>query len=179
MKNLKNLKIVVLCLFVALFSFSSCEDNIFSNGHNMVWDIAPVRISFYVKDYDGRDLLSPSYEENILNNKIKVLYNGEEYPLNVDMSEVDRGDDAKTRAYMPIMRGLSIDKFGNDHYLKFGEIDGAKSQDIILVVDWGDGTKDTIRVIHKFRWKNNGYPDSETDYYLNNKRVDSGFTIIK
>lgn len=157
----------IYCLLILVIStLQSCDI-----GNDMIWDIYPVNISFYVQDREGNDLLNPTTEGNILKNDIKVLYNGEEYPRDKDMS--------KTRAYLAVLSGLKTDKYGNDYLLIFGEFDGAKDHNDSFTIDWGDGTQDRISFIHRFEMGNNEPKTYLTEVYLNRKKMEEGFTIVK
>ncbi|MFI3321778.1 MAG: hypothetical protein R3Y50_04575, partial [Rikenellaceae bacterium] len=119
--------------------------------------------------------LSPSNPDNILEDEIKIVYNGMEFPLGVDMSE-----QTMSKAYLAILSGLDLGKYGNDYYLIFGEFDGANNWNDSFEIYWGDGTSDKISFTRNFKWDNNGNPDiSNEALYLNNKKVEDKLIIIR
>lgn len=165
---MRQLKICCLLILVisTLLSCSRYEDG----NCDIILDIYPVDISFCIKNVMGYDLLNSATDGNITQNEIKVIYDGKEYPRDKDMSQ--------TRASLAVFRGLYTSKYGNDNILTFGEFDGAKDHNKSFTIDWGDGTKDEILFTHIFELRHNN-PKSYTEVYLNRKKVEGVFTIIK
>ena len=64
-------------------------------------------------------------------------------------------------------------------YLRFGELDGTKKWDTDLTIFWPDGSMDTIRIQHSFRWDEYGYPETYTGYKVNGATVDGRIIRIK
>ena len=65
----------------------------------------------------------------------------------------------------------------------FGELDGAADFDNEdLVINWGDGTSDTVTVFNKFKWNADGSPSITRRFYVNGQKQDSDiavFTFVK
>ena len=154
--------IIYTLLILAITTFTSCSGRI--------WDISPVNISFFVTDSQGEDLLNPLTYGNISKNNIKVIYDGKDYPIDIDMSP--------TRAYMATLSGLKTEIYNNRYCLTFGEFDGATNHDKSFIIDWGDGRQDKISFVHRHRMSLNK-PKSNTKIYLNDKKVEKGFIIVK
>ena len=159
---MKKVKIhMLLLLFIT---------TLFACNNDLIWDIAPVDISFKVCDAAGNDLLNPATEGAILEQDIQVIFNDISYPRDVDMSN--------TRYYLAVLSGLKTAKIDNQNVLTFGEFSGDENQSKTFTVDWGDGTTDEIKFDHEFEMKRNK-PKRHTTIYLNGEKVSGVFTITK
>ena len=65
----------------------------------MIWDIYPTIIYISVEDTQGNSLLDPKVEGNILENGIKIIYQGKTY-------EKDSLYDGLSRAYLARFYGI-------------------------------------------------------------------------
>ncbi len=149
---LKTISSVACCLILA-----GCNNNV-------MWDVNPVNIEIQVVDDQGNSLLLDTNPQNILDNDIKVTYKGVEYPLGVDMSK----QSAQTRYYLAVLDGLKVINYyqDKDPYLSFGEFSGDEDWNETMVISWGDGTSDEIRLVHDYEFKKE--PTFVTsDRYLN------------
>ena len=166
------MKKIFLLTSLVLVLLTGCEEYI---GGGKEWDVYPINIDIYVQDSEGNDLLSSSNANNILKDSIYVAYDGLEFPLGKDMSE-----EVMTRAYMAVLSGLKLLKYGNEHYLTFGEFDGAKDWDDTFEIYWGDNSKDVIRFQRDFEWAIDGSPKIKSEaLYLNGKKVEDKMVIIR
>lgn len=143
-----------------------------SNGDDLIWDFYNHSVYFAVKDATGRDLLDPATEGNILNEGLRIVYNGEEYPLLSDLY---------TRATLPRELGFRLAEWKGCHYLTFGEFDPGGYRGEAFVVEWGDGTRNEVvfdlyttwkrgePTIHRRLWLDGAEQpvDSPVDLYLN------------
>lgn len=162
-----------LLLLLITISLCSCDELPF--GNDVIWDVSPVEVNIYVQDSQGNDLLSSSFEGNILKDSIYVEYGGIKFPIGVDMSE-----ETMTRAYLAVLTGLKLRKYGNENYLSFGEFDGTKDWNDVCSIHWGDGTSDNIRFVRDFKWALDGSPKvKESAFYLNNEKVKGKIIIIR
>lgn len=160
---MKTMKKSFILLFILSFFFG-CEEGIFESKE---WDVCPVDIDIYVTDHEGQDLLSAFNPNNILNQDIKIVYEGVEYLLGVDMTQ------ELTRAYKPTLRGLHLYKIGNENLLRFGELDGAETRCDHFEIHWEDGSKDEIDYERDFKWVFDGSPKVMNEcIYLNQKKMD-------
>ena len=112
---------------------------------------------------DGKDLLNPTVEGNLLTQNIKAIYRGEEYT---------NGASSKSRVYVPKFYGLITVKLQNGKYaLSFGELDGGKDfKNEEIVIDWGDGKQDVITFSNTVKWEGKN-PDIARSFLLNGKTV--------
>lgn len=152
-------------------SLSGCSDH--DEIENLEIDFAPVQICIMAESQDGKDLLNPAVEGNILSHDIVATYRGKEYT---------NGISSKSRAYMPRFYGLITMKLQNGKYaLAFGELDGEEEfKNEELVIDWGDGQQDVITFTSNVDW-NGQKPDIKRSYQLNGKVVatDTPTPILK
>ena len=86
-----------------------------------------------------------------------------------------------TKAYMPQFSGLmlQVDRYGK-WMISFGELDGTENIDNEdLVINWGDGTTNTITIFNHFRWKFNGSPAITRRFYVDGKKQDTDIAVFK
>ena len=120
----------------------------------------PIEIRIAVSDKEGNNMLDPTKASNISSNEISASFLGGTYLR-----------DASPK------NGISLwtvkDNNDNPHVLVFGNIPGATNLDSVpLVIDWGDGTSDTITIYNKYTWSMDKAPVLERhiihdgkDYY--------------
>lgn len=146
-------------------------------GSDMLYDIAGITLRIYRSDADGNDSLNPDVNaEGFDPGKVTVVWEGKTY--RVEESE-DSGVSPMT--YLPIFYGLrlSTDNFGK-WYFWFGELSGEDDIDNKdLVIDWGDGTSDTITVYNRLKWKVNGEPSITRRFYINGVKQNSDIPVFK
>ena len=120
-----------------LLSVSSC-DNLTLPG--VIVDWAPVEIIIKAYDSAGNSIISEDMPG------MSLVFNGEEYTV----LPWDYQPKVETKAYMPHMFGLrakpETDGQGtvSSYILIFGEIDGAADMDEDIILNWPDGSRDTI-----------------------------------
>lgn len=168
MRYLKQMAVLPLLLFALILTGCS------KNNDDVIWDIYPVVLFIQVSDASGGDLLDAENPNNILSDSIKAIYDGKEYPLNLNTD---------TKAYMPQFYGLRkgfTQTTDGRYYIEFGELEGAASYDYQqIIIDWGNGTQNEIGFTRKFRWKK-GNPDVEKHFFQDGKEVsDMPFVFIK
>ncbi len=144
MKNLFKLWLLAMVAMAGV----ACEDN--DEDGVIIMDFFNYPVYFTVVDAGtGADLLDPATEENILDQKIKVIYNGAEYPrwTKEGLDAWTWEDIASTRYYPPMPFAL---RWGYQNYLEsyvvaFGEFapDGGYHQES-FIIEWGDGTQNEI-----------------------------------
>ncbi|MDE6717707.1 MAG: hypothetical protein K2J70_05905 [Muribaculaceae bacterium] len=174
--NSFNSLLILISALLPLLFFTACN-----NDENLIWDIAPVNLSIHIKDADGNNMLSPAVAGNLRGKKITAEYRGEEYELNWDQDQ--------TRAYLPVFRGLTI---GMEYiqtpqgyeadpartYMSFGEFDGAKDQDISIILRIeGYSGEWLINVTHRIKWKR-GKPQISNTSTLNGQETDYSNIVI-
>ena len=153
---MKNLLKLLLLAMVAMAG-AACDEE---EGKLMIWDFTHYTVEFVVEDAEtGADLLDPATEGNILEQEIKVIYNGTEYPRWTKMSleAWDFEDIASTRYDMPrpfaLRWGWSNGAYS--YLVAFGDFD--PTQDFhqeSFMIDWGDGTQNEIVLNCYVTWKN-------------------------
>lgn len=116
----------------------------------LIIDWAPVVVSILAYDNAGKSIISPEMPG------MSLTFKGETYTVT-----------EYTKEYVPYMFGLlAIKKTDGDYYLGFGEIDGAADMDEDLVLNWPDGSTDTIHY-HCSDHKNERYPSCNRSWKLN------------
>lgn len=162
---------------LGILCMTSCE----KEEQYWVTDYIPFTINITVSDKNGTDLLNPNDEGTIYNEGIKAFYEGKEYEVKRDESELG------SRAILVQFYGLRLVK-GRDgiYMLSFGEFEGTQNfDDFELTIDWNNGKPlDVIKVKRTIWWPKSKKPfyESETQVSLNGKNagVDSstGPTVI-
>lgn len=164
----------ILLLFLCAVNFTAC------NGEDVedmaIWDFTPIVLQISVQDTQGNDLLNPETEGSIADQGVKVIYKEETYEKDSVVSQ--------TKAYLAHFEGLqTIKSDEGKYYLTFGEFNGDDTFDNEqVIVDWNDGTKDTISFSSKLTWRSKNEPDIKRKFLLNGKEVESkygNFVIIK
>lgn len=135
-----------------------------------IWDFANYEIGFTVEDAQGRDLLDPQTEGNILAQPIKAIMYGKEFGY-----EVDSGGRAETRYNMPRKLALRwrYSKWQKRYMFFFGEFSPQSLwMDATFVLDWGDGQQDKVQFDCYLSWKDY-LPVHHDNLYLNGKQNES------
>lgn len=120
-------------------------------------DVTPVEIIIRVTDAHGNDLLNPNTSGTIFYNKISAIYKGKVYSM--DTSYMN-----KSRYLMPTFYGLKWQKsdYKDEYLLYFGEFDGTENfQNEEIIIDWNDGTKDTICFDHTWWQKDISWSETK------------------
>lgn len=172
----------------ALLLFTGCKKEK-EEEEWMIWDFACFSIYVEVRSAeDGSDLLDPENEKNILDQPIKAIYRGKEYP----MRELEWGPRLDTRENAPRFYGLlrmkpyiwssvfgeyvSLDMF----CLAFGEVSpGDDHEGEELTIDWGDGTTNTITFDCFVEWKAINDPEVHWNLWLDGQLQREGMFAVK
>lgn len=178
MRIVENLVIALLVLWFAT-GLSACKDDSYPEGPlpGTEYDIPPVLIKIFVTDNEGNDLLNPEVKNTIVNNGIKVLYRDKEYEMHWE-SEYPSG----SRSIPVVWNGLQICKpiyVGGRYFLTFGDFDRMTCyEDEEFVVDWGDGSWNTVfRFSNSFWWENHE-PQNVFYLYVNDEKQKEGVEEI-
>ena len=180
MSGCRHLLIVMKKLLFSLLSLAviatACEE-IIPGG--MIVDWAPVEITMEAYDAAGNSIISPEMPG------MTLTFKGTTYEV---QDPASRRDEYQTKAYMAIMAGLQAHPVQGDqgeiakYILWFGEIDGAKDMDEDIVLNWPDGSSDTIHYHcgnHREwpepkcdrTWKLNGTKHSGSNFIFNGKSL--------
>lgn len=148
---------------------------------DMVYDIAPIVAYIYLEDSDGQNMLDPNTREDSFDiSQISAEFRGKTYA--VDMSRFNEtGAWISTKAYMPQFSGLmlQVDRYGK-WMISFGELDGTEDIDNEnLVINWGDGSSNTITIFNNFRWKWDGSPVITRRFYVDGKKQVTDIAVFK
>ena len=157
------MKRIIFFLLIAISSvITSCE-NIGVDA-----DAMPVTLEIFVKDTEGNNLFDYGWLDG---KNVTATFKGETYDLQKDVP---------TRAYMPHFYGFKV--IGRDlgTMLYFGELDGTHDMNDEFVINWGDGTFDTIVIYNDCRTTMNGGYDIKRHYVVNGVKTENHrITITK
>lgn len=123
----------LLPAILALLIMNSCDNGDNGDDDPIVWDVSPVQFGVLIVDEDGNNLLDEATEGNWVGADFKAVFKGQVYDA---IWENPWSQPAKSRFYMPTFRGLYFDPESTNSFgtlpslLKFGEFDGAKSQNL-------------------------------------------------
>ncbi len=172
----KQLSGYLALLFLSLSLLcSACSNEDKDEGPSGIWDIYPLNVLIIVQDKNENDLLDSDFKHNLLESGIKATHKGTTYELKID----ELSKEPSTRYYMPTFYGLKLYPFDKKNYLSIGEFDGAKEyKQEKIIIDWNDGTKNTITFNYKLKWKNNK-PYAEKEFFLDGVKVKDPIEIIK
>ena len=153
---------LLLILTVLSFAFTSCENM------QVDADAMPVTLEIFVKDTEGNNLLDYGWLDG---KNVTATFKGETYDLQKDVP---------TRAYMPHFYGFKVTGRDLGTMLYFGELDGTHDMNDEFVINWGDGTFDTIVIYNDCRTTMNGGYDIKRHYVVNGVKTENHrITITK
>ena len=131
-------------------------------------DAMPVTLEIFVKDTEGNNLLDYGWLDG---KNVTATFKGETYELQKDVP---------TRAYMPHFYGFKVTGRDLGAMLYFGELDGTHDMNDEFVINWGDGTFDTIVIYNDCRTTMNGGYDIKRHYVVNGVKTENHrITITK
>ena len=153
---------LLLILTVLSFAFTSCENM------QVDADAMPVTLEIFVKDAEGNNLLDYGWLDG---KNVIATFKGETYELQKDVP---------TRAYMPHFYGFKVTGSDLGAMLYFGELDGTHDMNDEFVINWGNGTFDTIVIYNDCRTTMNGGYDIRRHYVVNGVKTENHkITITK
>ena len=157
------MKRIIFFLLIAISSVvTSCENM------QVDADAMPVTLEIFVKDAEGNNLLDYGWLDG---KNVTATFKGETYELQKD---------ELTRAYMPHFYGFKVTGSDLGAMLYFGELDGTHDMDDEFVINWGDGTFDTIVIYNDCRTTMNGGYDIKRHYVVNGVKTENHrITITK
>ncbi|MGM9748986.1 MAG: hypothetical protein ACI3ZN_09295 [Candidatus Cryptobacteroides sp.] len=191
MKRLFILFAVILPMTVSCDLLSNLKND---DDDELIIDWYPVNIRIQVVDADGKSLLDPENPANILKG-VTATFLGETYPVDTSKynewknkkdAVVTKGWNVGTKAYLATFYGVLLlneqmfaygnSQAGNEFYLNIGEIDGAEDMDEDIVINWSDGTSDTIH----YHCSDHNYKKATCKriFALNGKEVSSDIFIF-
>ena len=140
----------VLLIAVAI-SMSACSNN----DDDEELDIGGKDFKYHhqllieVCDENGATLLNPNLEGSLDLSKITATYDGITYKLPDSPDEMSRG-------YPMYIYGIRHNVVDDKYFISFGYLDKAKDYNRAkVVIDWGNGTKDTLELSISHDSKNN------------------------
>ncbi len=157
------MKRIIFFLLIAISSVvTSCENM------QVEADAMPVTLEIFVKDAEGNNLLDYGWLDG---KNVIATFKGETYELQKDVP---------TRAYMPHFYGFKVTGRDIGTMLYFGELDGTHDMNDEFVINWGDGTFDTIVIYNDCRTTMNGGYDIRRHYVVNGVKTENHrITITK
>ena len=157
------MKRILIFLLIAISSvITSCENL------QVEADAMPVTLEIFVKDAEGNNLLDYGWLDG---KNVIATFKGETYELQKDVP---------TRAYMPHFYGFKVTGSDLGAMLYFGELDGTHDMNDEFVINWGDGTFDTIVIYNDCRTTMNGGYDIRRHYVVNGVKTENHrITITK
>ena len=130
-----------LCALVLMMVAACGKDD----DDSIIWDIANFKVEIQLLNSNGQTITSQVEEL-----APKAIWRGKVYELNKNLKEVNLP--ARTRDLAVVFEGLHT-KNGR---LYFGELSGSSTYDKEpLVIEWPDGSRNTITISHELIWKDN------------------------
>lgn len=169
-------KILFLALGLLLSGLQSCSDK----NEDTIWDYAPYILSMDVVDSEGRNLLDPDVEGNIIGERIEMFYDDECYP--VRLAEIP---EMQSRYYLPRFFGLVRSKkwdYEVHEYtvwqLFWGEFDCAYSRSYSFSLQFPE--RNGLTYEFDLKISNKGGDNVTRELKVNGKKMEepSGFTIV-
>lgn len=160
-------------VMLALVGLVSCEE--ISAPWDIIVDWAPVELTIEAYDAEGNSIISPEMPG------MTLTFKGETYTVK-DGTNPSEGE-MQTKALPAIFYGLVARPVQGDqgeivgYILHFGEIDGAADMDEDLVLNWPDGSTDTIHY-HCGNHREWPSPKCDRSWKLNGKRQDRSVFVF-
>ena len=139
MKTIRSFCNVLLAMVVITMSACSGDDDEeldiggkdFKYHHQLLIEVC---------DEDGATLLNPNLKGCLDLSKITASYDGITYKLPDSTDEM-------SRAYPLYIYGIRHNVVDDEYFISFGYLDKAKDYNRAkVVIDWGDGTSDTLEL---------------------------------
>ena len=158
------------------FAFQKCETQE-PAAIGKDYDFAPIEFRILITDNDGHDLLDSTYQDNLIKN-LSVTYQGKDYPLLTEQEaykEMNNNNQARTRAYMPIFRGLVLYNlhWGPGLYeMDFGEFSGSENVDKLeITLNLPNHQQVRLAYMNNLRWTSNGDPEINRTFFFNDQEL--------
>ena len=159
--------------------FISCDKE--ENDDFVVVDFMPIEFLIHIVNEKGEDLLNPDTKGSIVDEDIRMIYNGKEYSLQEDTQK------NATRYYLPTFYGLRVSQiqyeespYHNKYFLYIGEFDGAVDcENCTVKVIWGDSSCDTFSYSNKMKRDKKGIHSIRHFYHNGKLQEDCVITIVK
>jgi len=165
---------------------NSEPDDTHTDGNDIIVDYAPIVIRFQVVDKKNKfNFIDKNYNDII--HTTTLTYRGKTYSVGQTFEDGQIPKEGRTlsKAYMPFFDGLYIDNTAMDRpFFGFGELEGAENYDDDFIINFADGTADTIHFKRKFNWSQpivdtwtlNGKEHSGGTFCLYREKNDDGST---
>ena len=153
----------ILSLILSAAFLSGCGEKVSTSywGEEPI----PIEIKISVSDTHGNNMLDPTKTSNLSANQISAEFMGNVYMR----------DSAPKNG---ISLWTIVDEEDKPHILVFGQIPGSKALDSEpLVIDWGDGSHDTITIYNKYSWSIDHAPSLERHIVYNGKDYYGNATV--
>ena len=167
------MKRYLLYLLVSLtfISFASCSDK---DDPDMIWDYVPVHYAFYFHNLEGRNLLDPSTEGNILDQEIYIIRNGERIDANYGWPEPIHSRMILAEWY-GVFIAPSFSHYGPDmgNGIFIGEFDGSENEDGFELVVCGNS--------YEIKFESHIQKDGhvERQYYMNGFEMSDTYWYVR
>ena len=179
MRQFKFSVAVILGLSLSAGLYTSCDSSE-PGGNDMIYDFSPIEFKILITDNDGHDLLDSAYQDNLIND-VSVTYQGKDYPLLTEQEvykELNNNNQARTRAYMPIFRGLVLYNlhWGPGLYeMDFGEFSGSENIDKReITLNLPNHQQVRLAYMNNLRWTSNGDPEINRTFFFNDQELNDG-----
>lgn len=164
-KNYNKMKIKTLMAAIAasLLILSSCNKN--EEDDDLIVDWNPIELKFFVVEYGLKtNYVADNYNDII--HTTTLTYQGKTYKVERSLS----------KDYMPHFKGLYVDSSAIDKpYFCFGELDGADNYDDDFIINFADGSADTVH----FKRVHKGALDVKDTWILNGNEQQNGEFILR
>lgn len=157
-----KIKTLMAAITASLLIFSSCNKN--EEDDDLIVDWSPIKLKFFVVEYGLKtNYVADNYNDII--HTTSLTYQGKTYKVERSLS----------KDYMPHFKGLYVDSSAIERpYLCFGELDGAKNYDDDFIINFSDGSADTVHFkrVHKGEldvrdtWILNGNEQTNCEFIL-------------
>lgn len=167
---------------------TSCNDEVVDDGHPFWEDSKLEAINNFVITIVDQDsvnlLLNDSLRESYIK-KISIIYKEKKYECDyiLNLNDSKNIPSIPNNTYTLKMVYYNVKDKPEVSYanMQFGAFDSRNYENESFIIDWGDGTCDTIKFTNSLKYTYpNKKPIKNTEFYLNNTKQSSQFiTIVK
>lgn len=174
MKKLFSIPFILVLALIPMLSLSSCDSDDPNNWPDI--DYYPITFDISCVNSLGLDLLDTETEGNIVNNDIRVLYDGEWYRLSESAWPEHASRTYFAQWHTPYIETVKAPDGAMTKTIRIGEIDGGKTATTDIILSIGNRSFN-LSVTNKVK---PGTLKVTRHYYLDGKKIDNdrGFYSI-
>lgn len=168
-------------IIILLITFSCSKGQVEDEKEDLLYDLPNVEFSIHAVNNLNQDIFAISKKDSLLSTGFKILFNNRSYiPEYIQYSGLSNCSLSKAVPNAVFYGGIiyyNVDL--KKHVLRIGKFQVDKSFDYVIVLDWGDSSKDEVRIVHTFKKGKTGVEVNQNTFYLNGKILPNNKNLIE